>query len=267
MMRIRETARRHPVLTFALLACALSWWPWPWFELDPVTIDAPIFPFGPFLAALIVLMLIGGWPAAKDWLSGIVRWRVGLQWYAVALILPPALILIAAELNLLLGAHMLAQLRDIGWLDLVPRFIFILLWIGLGEEPAWRGFALPRLLDGRSALAASLLLGAIHAIWHAPLFGVEYDSQSVWPWGLSVFCFAIVVTWLWLHTGRSLLLPMLMHASNNTAAIVWGMFSPEDQRPLWWIWAGLWITVTAVVVIATGPSLTGRTARRPQSAA
>jgi membrane protease YdiL (CAAX protease family) len=262
MTRIKETAKRHPILSFVLLAYALSWWPWPWFRLDPAAIDAPIFPFGPFLAAIIVLLFIGGWPAAKDWLGHIVHWRVGLRWYAVALILPPALILIAAELNRLLGARMLVELQDIEWLNLVPRFVFILLWIGLGEEPAWRGFALPRLLDGRSALAASLLLGTVHAIWHAPLFGVEYDLQSVWPWGVSVFCFAIVVTWVWLHSGRSLLLPMLMHASNNTAAIVWSMFSPDDQKSLWWIWAGLWIAVTAAVVIATGRSLTGRMARR-----
>lgn len=267
MTRLKETAQRHPLLSFVLLAYALSWWPWPCYRLDPATFDAPIFPFGPFIAAIIMLLLIGGWPAAKGWLGTIVHWRVGLRWYALALILPPALILIATELNLMFGARLLVEVQDIAWLDLTPRFVFILLWIGLGEEPAWRGFALPRLLDKRSALAASLLLGAIHLVWHAPLYGVEYDLQSVWPWGLSVFCFAIVVTWMWLHTGRSLLLPMLMHAANNTAAIAWGMFSPEDQRPLWWIWAGLWVAVTATIVIAAGRNLTGRVTRRPQSAA
>lgn len=260
MPRLLEMVKRHPVPGFALLAFALSWWPWPWYRLDPATVDAPILPFGPFIAAFILLMLVGGWPATKSWLSSIIHWRVGLRWYAVALLLPPALIAIAVGLNLLLGAQWRVDARSIEWLDLAPRFVFIFLWIGLGEEPAWRGYALPRLLDGRSALSASLLLGAMHAIWHAPLFGVELDIRTVWPWGLSVFCFAIVVTWMWLHTGRSLLLPMLMHTSNNTAAFAWGMFNADAQIPLWWIWAALWVAVAAAIIIIAGPNLAGRDA-------
>ena len=260
MRRLLESVKRHPILGFALLAYALSWWPWPWYWRDPATVDAPILPFGPFIAAFILLMLVGRWPATKAWLAGIIRWRAGLQWYAVALLLPPALIAAAVGFNLLLGAHPLMESRNIDWLDLASRFVFILLWIGLGEEPAWRGYALPRLIVGRSALSASLLLGAMHAIWHAPLFGVEYDLRTVWPWGLSVFCFAIVVTWMWLHTGRSLLLPMLMHTSNNTAAFAWGMFNADDQFSLWWVWAGLWLAVATAIVVISGPNLAGRTA-------
>ena len=263
MPRLLEMVKRHPILVFALLAYALSWWPWLWYRLDPATVDAPILPFGPFIAAFILLMLVGRWPATKAWLAGIVHWRVGLRWYAVALLLPPALIAVAVGLTLLLGAQSRVEVRDLAWLDLAPHFLFILLWIGLGEEPAWRGYALPRLFDGRSALSASLLLGAIHAIWHAPLFGVEYDLHTVWPWGLSVFCFAIVVTWMWLHTGRSLLLPMLMHASNNTAAFAWGMFNADDQIHLWWIWAALWIAVAVTIVIMAGPNLTRRGTTSP----
>ena len=236
MTRLAETVKQHPILCFVLLAYALSWWPWLWYRLDPEAVDAPILPFGPLIAAVILLMIVGGWPATKAWLGRIIHWRVGLRWYAVALILPLALIAAAVGLNLLLGAQPLAEFQGPGWLDLGTRFLFILLWIGLGEEPAWRGFALSRLLDGRSALSASLMLGAIHAVWHAPLLGVEYDHHTVWPWGLSVFCYSIAVSWVWLHSERSLLLPMLMHTSNNTAAFVWGMFGADDQIRLWWIW-------------------------------
>ena len=263
MTRLAETVKRCPILSFTLLAYALSWWPWVWYRLDATTVDAPILPFGPFIAAFILLMLVGRWPATRAWLAGIVHWRVGLRWYAVALLLPPALTAIAVGLTLLLGTQSHVEVADIAWPDLALRFVFILLWIALGEEPAWRGYALPRLLDGRSALSASLLLGTIHAIWHAPLFGVEYDLRSVWPWGLSVFCFATIVTWMWLHSGRSLLLPMLMHTSNNTAAFAWGMFNADDQIHLWWIWAALWVAVTVTIVVMAGPNLTRRGTTSP----
>ncbi|MGH8429421.1 MAG: lysostaphin resistance A-like protein, partial [Solimonas sp.] len=147
--------------------------------------------------------------------------------------------------------------------DLIARFVFILLLIGLGEEPAWRGYALPRLVAGRTALAASLVLGLLHAVWHLPLFGIEYDLQNGIPWAISVVCVAIVITWIWLHTGGSLLLPMLLHTSNNTIAFFWGMFAGADQLRLWWIWCALWVATTAIVVAATGPALT----RKPATAA
>ena len=248
--------RRNQVAAFVVLAYALSWWPWLWYQYDPATADAPILPFGPFLASVIVLALAGGWPAVREWFAKIVHWRVGWAWFAVALLLPIALTLTATGINIMTGAQRAAafQSPDIG--SLAARFVFIFLFIGLGEEPAWRGFALPRLLDGRSALAAALILGLIHMVWHAPLYGIEYNSANVIPWGITVVCVSVVICWMWLHTGGSLLLPMLLHASNNTIALVWGMFEGGDQLRLWWIWCALWVITTAVIVFATGKDLT-----------
>ena len=179
------------------------------------------------------------------------------------LLLPVALTLAAVGLNLALGARRAPDFAvpEIG--SLAFRFVFILLWIGLGEEPGWRGFALPRLLVGRSALAAAMILGLIHAVWHAPLFGVEYDAANGLPWAITVVCFSIVVCWVYLHTGGSVLMAMLMHASNNTVALVWRMFEGGDQLRLWWLWCALWVAAAAVVVLANGADLTRS---RPASA-
>ena len=255
MSTLIAAARRHQLLGFFLLAYALSWWPWVWYQVDPASADAPILPFGPFLAALVMLLLIGGWAAVKAWVGRIVDWRHPPVWYAVALLLPVFLTLTAVGANLLLGATFVADAQFPDAAGLAVRFVFIFFWIGLGEEPAWRGYALPRLLVGRTALAASLILGLLHALWHLPLFGVEYDVQNVVPWAITVLCVAVVITWMWLHTAGSLLLPMLLHTSNNTIALVWRMFAGDDALRLWWIWAGLWVLTAAIIVYATGPTL------------
>ena len=105
----------------------------------------------------------------------------------------------------------------------------------------------------------------IHAVWHLPLVGVEYFAWNLAPWTISVFCFSIVVAWIFRHTGGSVLMPMLMHASNNTVAVVWRMFEGDDQARLWWVWAGLWVIATVAVVLAYGKDLTsrGRSRRQP----
>ena len=246
--------RRHPLIAFFGLAYALSWWPWLWTELDPHNAPSTILPTGPLLAALIVLALIGGWAAIRSFLKRIVQWNVGLRWYALVLALPVAITLGAVAINLQLGATIVVQFA--GWIDLVARFLFVLVFIGLGEEPAWRGFALPRLMDGRSALAASLILGVLHVVWHLPLLGVEYDASNVLPWAIAVLAFSILVTWIYLHTDGSLLLPMLFHSSVNTSAVLFPWFSGDDLVVLWWLFAALWTIAAGIVVLRYGPALT-----------
>ena len=60
---------------------------------------------------------------------------------------------------------------------------------------------------------------------------------------------------MWLHTGGSLLLPMLLHAATNTVTFAWGWLAGADQLRLWWIWAALWAAAT---VVNTPPEVVGR---------
>ncbi len=252
---MRAWIRRHPLIAFFALAYALSWWPWLWTRLDPANAPSTILPTGPLLAALIVLPVVGGWPAVKAFLSKIVAWRVDLRWYLVVLLLPPAITFSSLGLNLLLGATA-TGVSVPGGLDFAGNFIFILLFIGLGEEPAWRGFALPRLLAKHGALAASLILGLWHALWHITLFGVEYDLGNLLPWLIGVLSFAVLVTWVWRHTGGSLLLPMLFHTSVNSTAFPFRWFAGAELIALWWLFAALWCLAAIVVVWRCGPTLT-----------
>jgi len=86
----------------------------------------------------------------------------------------------------------------------------------LGEEPGWRGFALPRLLERYPALTASLILGVVWAAWHLPLLLV--DDLTVYG-TINAVLAAVVFTWVYQNTGGS----VLIHPDAHVA---------PEQRPL-----------------------------------
>ena len=123
--------RRFPLSTFFVLAFVLSWWPWILYSFDLV--PNPIGGFGPFLAAIVVLALTEGKRGVIGLLRRMVRWRVGLLWYAVALLLPIVVTLTAAALNVfLLGAQRTSSVAELGgWSTLLQTFFLWLLIPGL----------------------------------------------------------------------------------------------------------------------------------------
>jgi membrane protease YdiL (CAAX protease family) len=131
--------RKHPLISFFVLAYALTWWIYPLLKFSPLL----GFPglFGPALAAMIMAAVTGGRSGLKALLSRTVRWRVGVQWYVVALGVPTVLSIATAALHYLFGGSAFTQLGQLSIFDFV---IFILV---VGEELGWRGYALPQLLE------------------------------------------------------------------------------------------------------------------------
>jgi membrane protease YdiL (CAAX protease family) len=252
---LRRLFRDHPVATFLPLAFALSWYPW-LIALAQGRTTGPN-PLGPFVAALVVTGLGPGWPAVKDLLGRIARARVPARWYAFAFGLPLLLVAVAVAINTALGAPAPTAAQLATWRGLPEPFLFILLFIALGEEPGWRGFLLPRLEQRYgSPLRASLVLGAIWAAWHLPLLGTEFPLAHVAPFLLSVFAASIVLTRLYDGTGGSVLLPMLMHATVNTmgSSYALGFVDGADKTRLWWIYAAAWGVSAGIVAWRMRPA-------------
>lgn len=248
-----SVVRRYPLIVFFVLAYVFSWWPWPLyaFGLSP----SPIIAFGPFLAAILVLALTTGKGGVVTLLRRMVRWRVRPVWYAVALLLPVAISGGAALLNVVLGASAPSPAELGAWSGLVPTFFLLLLVPGIGgawEEPGWRGYALPKLQGGHSALLASLILGVVWAFWHLPLMviGQIHLSDPVY-----IVAWTVVFTWVFNNTNGSVLIAMLMHNMHNviSGGYFSAMFSGADWVRQGWLLVALWCAVAAIVVVVNGP--------------
>ncbi len=200
----REAVAHRELPIFFLLAFLLSWYPW-FLALAQGRTSGPN-PLGPFVAALIVTGIATGWPGIRDLLARIVRGRIGLRWYAVIFGLPVVLCAFALAIMAAFGQVASAPTAT-AWRELPERFIFIFLFIGLGEEPGWRGFALPRLQKNYSPWMASLILAPIWALWHLPLMGNEFPLPIIPAFLIALLAGTLIQTWLFNRTKGQRLRP------------------------------------------------------------
>jgi uncharacterized protein len=233
---------RHPLAAFFVLTFAISW----------MFVPAGGFlPFGPLIAALTVLAVVQGRPGLADLGRRMIRWRVGVRWYVLAIVLPLGATLAAIGLNLALGAPVSA-LDDLdAWYLLIGLFFLRLinpLDGPMGEEPGWRGFALPRLQATRSPLMASLILGLIVAAWHLPL--VFLPAEDLAPiFLLGTVAITFVYTWIFNHTGGSVLMTLVAHSAQGVIAFsALGFNGADDSRAVLLLTGALCLLAAGLLV-------------------
>lgn len=248
MTVITEWTRRHRLPAFFVLTFAISWWAWPFYAMDLA--PTPFFPCGPLVAALVVIGVTDGRGGYRALGARIIRWRVGWKWWAVAIGLPLAVLAIASLANVTIWGAPAPVLANIGFAAIAMNFAvrFIDPLDGpMGEEPGWRGFALPHLQSSRSPLASSVLLGGVVALWHLPLVAVgQLASIGV----VVTFAITLVYSWLFNHTGGSVLLTMVFHVAQGAISSTALGFTGEDASRMDWITGTLWCLIAAGLLLA-----------------
>lgn len=263
---------RHPLVSFFILANALSWLAWIPYVLSnnglglwdynfPVVLGTSqllgVLPgayLGPIFSAFVITALVDGRAGLRRWVGRLWRWRVNWRWYALALLGVPAAV-VAGSFVFSGGAVQSPSIEALAFL--LPGLALQMITTGLAEEPGWRDFALPRLQDRFSPLKASFVLGPLWALWHMPLFLTEWGGFPDADWTRVVyfagFCIAfnIVMSWVFNRTGQSLPLSMLLHVGvNNTASILVPDMFPTLDPAIFSLMLMVIATVAAVAIVA-----------------
>jgi membrane protease YdiL (CAAX protease family) len=134
-----------------------------------------------------------------------------------------------------------------------------------GEELGWRGFALPRLQAGHSALAASLVVGSVWGTYHLPLFllGAPIRPFSLFvPFALSCVIMSVFYTWMYNGTRGSLFIAVLLHAATNLPLTV--VYAPLGRHvlPAYWTFVAMLALAAAALIARAGTATLSR--RQPK---
>jgi membrane protease YdiL (CAAX protease family) len=254
--QMKEISNRRLILFF-IITFVFSWLLWlpqllkfnGFPELpDVVGLPGMFAPFGPAVAAFYLVWREDGKEGVKElWKRG---WQLNFNkiWLLPALLLGPVTALLTVMVMFLVNGSFSWE-YGIPAMMVIPVFLLIYFTNALPEEFGWRGFALDPLQKRTSALGASLILGAIWAVWHLPLFFIEGTTQAAIPmyqYFLQTIVLAIFYTWLYNNSGRSVLIAILFHAFANTSAAVVPFWTSELGR---WINFGI-LVLSAIVVLS-----------------
>jgi membrane protease YdiL (CAAX protease family) len=213
---------------------------------------------GPSIAGLLLTGLVDGRAGYRDLFLRLRKWRVGIRWYALAIV--PAPIVSAGVLFALSMTSPLLSADDKGAVVLA----------GLGaavttilEEIGWTGFVVPRLRGRHGVPMTGIIVGVLWALWH---FLQQISVSGTYAGGipplpflvLSVFAavanltaYRVLMVWVYDRTG-SLLVTTLMHGMLTASSIFW--FTPIATGALflanvWLVAAVMWLLVGAVAII------------------
>ena len=247
MSTIVTWTRQHRLAAFFGLTFLLSWWSWPFYALDLA--PTAFFPCGPLVAALVVIGVAEGKAGYRDLGARMIRWRVGWTWWLVAVGTPLAVLAVATVANVAIWGAPVPVLATIAWSQLAlgaaVRFVNPLDG-PLGEEPGWRGYALPQLQAERSPLVSGLVLAVFVALWHLPLVA----SGMLPPVGLPItFAITFVYVWLFNRTGGSVLMTMVFHIAQGTVSYGALGFTGDDAARMDWLVGVLWFALALGVIV------------------
>jgi uncharacterized protein len=238
---------------------------WTWACYTPIAISGN----SPYSMPWMILLILGGMGPS---LVGVLMvlfsrdkeyrrdyWRrcfsikqIGLLWWLVIFLMFPLLYGLNVAIDVALGGSLpgMEQLRNlVAHPAAIPLTAFVSFLSGpWAEEFGWRGYALDRIMKRLGIIPGTIILGLIWGVWHLPLFFMPASGHGQMGWGFDGFWsfnlrsvgLALLMTWVYLKTDRSILSAIFMHFTSN--------FTGQLLMPL----SGMSNVVNMVLMLAFG---------------
>jgi len=190
---------------------------------------------GPTMGALIVTATTEGRPGLRRFFRRYIQVRYGIVWYLVTLFGIPLIAVLSASVYLGIAPFATAVTNwSAIFTTYLPAVLAMMIIPSLGEQPGWRGFALPRLQKQYGPLPGSLVLGLLHGVWHLPVFLLITGPAAMGPFNpghfvwntLMIMTLTVLWTWVFNNARGSIFAAILLHAAFNGAGALIGQWFP-----------------------------------------
>lgn len=264
---MKAFSQRHPLIVYFTLAYAIAWGGillinfWNGFHVfygqsvlsNGIGKQIMFIWFamlaGPGIAGLFLKYIVDGKEGLKQMLSLLFRWKVSIQWYAAALLIMPALVVLVIYSFVFISKNYSPGL-------MLGTGIGAGLIGGFFEEIGWTGFALPKLQLRYTPFVAAIILGLIHAVWHLPadyLGGISFYKELYWLhfllWIIALTAFRVLAVWIYNHS-NSLLLAQITHASFTGSQLIFGPPAvTATEAVLWYAVFTVILCIVASIII------------------
>ncbi len=186
-------------------------------------LSAPVvlIAYAPSLAAVAAVLLLRR-GSGRALLDRCRRWRVPGRWYALALLGPRVLLVVAAAAAAALHGVPVGSAPLLPSVAALPALLGPVVSGAVGEELGWRGFAQPQLERRWSQLAAAVAVGLLWSLWHlwpvlTPLGRIELTAADVGQTVVRLVATAVLYAWRLDATGVSLPVVLVAHGAHNLA--------------------------------------------------
>jgi membrane protease YdiL (CAAX protease family) len=221
--------------------------------LGGAPVDLFLYPaaFSPTIVALVLTGILGGSAGLKRLFKNVFRLKVGIGWIAVSFLIIPTYWLVAALIRWTLHGipiewgNWLVRI----WMLLLTGFLFSGSGLAaFGEEIGWRGYALPRLLEGLNPVAAGIVVGVFAGFWHLPgwfIEGLYFQHEDFARFIGGAIVVGVVMAWLYVNVKGSVLFAGIVpHLMGNVSSPRNGELAVEG-------WEGLsYVAVFTVILVA-----------------
>ena len=252
-------------LAWGILGLYIACWEGMSALFGPLSGNHPLFflaVYSPAIAAVILVLRVGGWRGLRLFFSRALIWRCSPAWYAFLLLGVPLIFILCSALR----GNFRSEFFPFPSLSTGLLAIVLAAIKGPMEEFGWRGLALPLLQRKLAPLWAGLVLGVVWAVWHLPAFLLGGTQQSEWAFGsffLGCLAISVIATAIFNRSGGSILLSAFFHFSLMNP--IFPDAQPYDTYLLlavavlvvWWNRKDMFGLSDAVTAVIPGPKRTG----------